>query len=310
MVDLAPTSFNTPDSGYTVTNSPLAPMGFGGASAKPIPASDSGVLATINSWGNQASSTISGQVDKISSLTDMSSIRKNAAGLLGGPSKARVNKTVPVWYQSGNLQTIGAQGNDWRLRVSVANKASILYKTKDAQLLAPLSETDGVIFPITPNINVTHTARYGSTPLTHSNYNTYFYEGSEVAEIAINGEFPIQTNVEGQYLLAAIYFFRAATKMFWGEEELAGTPPPMLYLDGYGSHYFPHVPCVLKGFTHTLQPDVDYIEVTGRGQSLTTRLPTLSQIQITLQPIYSRSTITQFSVSDFARGKLINKGFL
>ena len=37
-------------------------------------------------------------------------------------------------------------------------------------------------------------------------------EGSEAGSIMINGEFPIQNIAEGQYLLAAVYFFRAATK--------------------------------------------------------------------------------------------------
>jgi hypothetical protein len=34
-----------------------------------------------------------------------------------------------------------------------------------------------------------------------------------------------------------------------------------LFLDGYGSHYFPHVPCVITNFTHTLSNDVDYLQV-------------------------------------------------
>ena len=34
-----------------------------------------------------------------------------------------------------------------------------------------------------------------------------------------------------------------------------------MFLDGYGSHYFPHVPCVVTQFSHTLPPDADYIQV-------------------------------------------------
>jgi hypothetical protein len=61
--------------------------------------------------------------------------------------------------------------------------------------------------------------------------------------------------------MAAIYFFRSATKMFFGQGKDVGNPPPMVFLDGYGSHYFPHVPCVISGFTHTLPNEVDYIQV-------------------------------------------------
>jgi hypothetical protein len=35
----------------------------------------------------------------------------------------------------------------------------------------------------------------------------------------------------------------------------------MVFLDGYGSHYFPHVPGVITSFTHTMSSDVDYVEV-------------------------------------------------
>jgi hypothetical protein len=49
--------------------------------------------------------------------------------------------------------------------------------------------------------------------------------------------------------------------MFFGQGANVGNPPPVLFLDGYGSHYFPHVPCVVTNFTHNLSNDVDYIQV-------------------------------------------------
>jgi len=61
--------------------------------------------------------------------------------------------------------------------------------------------------------------------------------------------------------MAAIYFLRASTKMFFGQGANIGNPPPILFLDGYGSHYFPHVPCVITNFTHNLSNDVDYVQV-------------------------------------------------
>ena len=244
----------------------------------------------------------------------MSSIRASASKLLDpfGKKAERKNPAKVQWLDSdGKTQTAGPAGNDWRLRVSVAPTSGLLYRDEDNFVLFPLVADQGVIFPITPTINVTHTAKYDSVSLTHSNYSPQFYSGSEVAAIQINGDFPIQNAIEGQYLLAAIYFFRAATKMFWGNDVLAGTPPPLLYLDGYGSHYFPHVPCVLTTFTHSLLPDVDYIEVPSAGDnSKITRVPTISSIQISLQPVYSRAKVSQFSAVDFARGDLIDKGFI
>ena len=49
--------------------------------------------------------------------------------------------------------------------------------------------------------------------------------------------------------------------MFFGSGSNVGNPPPVIFLDGYGSHYFPHVPCVISSFQHVLSNEVDYIEV-------------------------------------------------
>jgi hypothetical protein len=125
----------------------------------------------------------------------------------------------------------------------------------------PLKETNGVVWPYTPQISVTHSANYSTAQLTHSNYPSHFYNYSEVNDITITGDFTVQSADEGQYLLAAIYFFRSATKMFFGQGANVGNPPPIVFLDGYGSHYFPHVPCVISSFTHTLPQEVDYVQI-------------------------------------------------
>jgi hypothetical protein len=104
-------------------------------------------------------------------------------------------------------------------------------------------------------------ANYSTAVLTHSNYSAHFYNNSDVSDITVNGEFTVQSVEEGQYLMAAIYFLRSATKMFFGQGANMGNPPPILFLDGYGSHYFPHVPCVITNFTHNLSNDVDYLQV-------------------------------------------------
>lgn len=152
--------------------------------------------------------------------------------------------------------------DDWRVRISLSRKLGVFYNdAKLNTLMAPLKKTDGVVFPYTPNITVTHAAQYNATSPTHSNYAQLFYNNSEVQDITIDGEFTVQNIEEGQYLMAAVYFFRSATKMFFGSGENVGNPPPVVFLDGYGQHYFPHVPCVITSFSHTLTAEVDYIEV-------------------------------------------------
>jgi len=224
--------------------------------------------------------------------------------------------------------------DDWRVKVSLAPKSDIFYNSNNPGIMSRLRATQGAIFPYTPEISVTHTARYAESKLTHSNYASYFYEGSEVSAINIKGEYTVQTPDEGVYLLAVISFFRSCTKMFFGtqSQKLAGSPPPMVFLSGYGKYYFPDVPCVLTSFQHTMPSDCDYIDViedtTVFNQDVAlsdgsmykseaailaqavTRVPVMSAVSITLQPVYSRKTLHEdFNLEKFANGDLLaNRG--
>ena len=210
---------------------------------------------------------------------------------------------APLTAQNYTWQGAIPMEEDWRVRISVQPAIQNIFYTY------PLVPTNGVIFPYTPAVTINHVARYGTSQLTHSNYTSYFYEGSEVQNITINGEFTVQNIAEGQYLIAAIQFFRSCTKMFYGASALAGTPPPMVFLDGYGGTYLPHVPCVITQFSHTMPADVDYVNipVVNLGGPATTRLPTNSTLAITLQPIYSRNNVSRnFTVEQFAQGAYLN----
>ena len=274
-------------------------------------------------------------------------IPKNSVSGSGDPAQARLSK---AGLSPGGAMTTGMgaeapnigfdkSGEEWRVRISVSPKAQILYRDPNPGVMKYLKDTDGVIFPYAPQVTVSYAARYGSQPLTHTNYTNFFYEASEVQAIQISGEFSVQNDFDAQYLLGALYFFRAATKMFYGSSgTYQGAPPPIVYLDGYGAHYLPHVPCLVTQFSHTMPNDVDYIEttVTSKGESKTidsatkqptsktgagtittettnqnkTRLPTVSTISITLQPVYSRTKQKEFDFGAFARGDMITKGML
>jgi hypothetical protein len=231
---------------------------------------------------------------------------------------------------------------DWRVRVSLAPNSNYFYNDPSNRLLSPLiSEIGnnitsavvqsinnlfgpsgqtrvGVVFPYTPTLSVSHTANYQAQKLTHNNYTQYFYENSEVSAISLSGEFTVQNVNEGQYLLASIYFFRSITKMFFGNDGMAGNPPPLVYLNGYGQYYLPNVPCVVTSFSHTMPDSVDYMDIPEPGLTYnpavtnptlnSTRLPTTSTISLSLQPVYSRYAQSQrFSLNDFARGALVNQ---
>lgn len=163
--------------------------------------------------------------------------------------------------------TIAAQRNqasqgDWRVKLRLAAGATYLYKDPNiAQdgILYPLAVTDGVVFPYTPQITTAYNANYSPYDLTHSNYRGYFYQNSYVGEIQIQATFTAQDTFEANYLLAVIQFFRSVTKMFYGQDEQRGSPPPLVFLQGLGEFQFNLHPCAVTQFNYTLPADVDYI---------------------------------------------------
>ncbi len=151
--------------------------------------------------------------------------------------------------------------DDWRVRLYLAPGGTYLYNDLNNVLLSPLRKTNGIIFPYTPAISVSHTAQYDSQDITHSNYKLYFYKGSAVENISITAEFTAQDTNEANYLLAVIHFLKSATKMFYGQDKypVAGTPPPICYLDGFGTYQYNKHPLLINSFTYSLPTDVDYI---------------------------------------------------
>lgn len=214
-------------------------------------------------YGEQTEKGGGGYDPSIQGLSEPSNARLAASGIKAGGESSNPAATPNASFQTNPGAGNANMDDDWRVRISLADKANYFYNDPSGTnaLMMPLKKTNGVIFPYIPSISVTHTAQYSGTALTHSNYSQQFYNSSEVSDITITGDFTVQNIDEGKYLMAAVYFFRAATKMFFGNGNNVGNPPPIVFLDGYGNHYFPHVPCVISGFTHTLSPDVDYIEI-------------------------------------------------
>lgn len=299
------------------------------------------VLPNLPLPGNGTSGSIGSQIGQAVGSSLLGSI---------GLSRASNRVNVADFYRYSertagpNAQVIYPKANqDWRVRLSLAPGSNYFYNDPQNILLRPLvSEIGGgstsgvgsailgafgattprigVVFPYTPQLSVTHAANYSPQELTHSNYKQYFYNYSEVQAITVNAEFTVQNINEGQYLLACVYFFRSVSKMFFGNDALAGNPPPILFLNGYGQYYLPNVPVVVTSFAHTMPAEVDYMDIPEPAVTLkaynpqfqnfrlnSTRLPTTSTISLTLQPVYSRrAQSVGFSLNDFARGALIN----
>jgi len=250
-----------------------------------------------------------------------------AGGIFGGAIDQLIGNLAEDAAGLANNISFAGTNKDWRVRVGVNPGSGVLYRGTSPGIMSPLLETDGVIFPFTPTIAMTHSTKYGQNALTHTNYASYFYESSQVDSISVTGEFSVQNSSDASYFMAMIYFFRAAGKMFYGDSgTYQGSPPPILYLNGYGKHYFPNVPCVLTYFNHQLPDNVDYIStrtIVSPGQQRnsnllgnmlgeggTTRVPTNSTITVNLQPVYSRKSQTKFDHQKFASGGQLNKGFI
>jgi hypothetical protein len=289
-----------------------------------------GILDSLSSFGSSLGPNVNdgtatgGVVDSIANVLDPGNVRKQISGLADGGLNSWLTGKKPDVVLNTN-RTVDATAKDWRVKLSLPAGSGLSYGS-DNPLLNVLTNTDGLVFPYTPTVSVTHTARYQEQALTHSNYKNYFYEGSGVEAINIVGDFTAQNHSEALYVLAAVYFLRSCTKMFWGKDAAAGNPPPVLFLDGYGDYYFPHVTCVVTSFQHTMPADTDYIEVQySEGQNTKTlgtsvagtstkqvaRVPLNSQINVTVQPVYSRTNISNnMSLTAFSQGKLISKVFL
>ena len=171
-------------------------------------------------------------------------------------------------------------------------------------IFQPLNNLNGVLFPYTPTIQVSHKASYDPMSLVHTNYVTPQYQHSQVDNISISGIFTANYPAEAEYMVAMLHFFRTVTKMFYGQDDIAGTPPPVLYLDAHGPYAFDHIPVVITNFDYTFPNDVDYISCVVNGNKQ--KVPTSLQVNLSMFPTYSRNNISNnFGLEKFSSGALI-----
>ena len=219
---------------------------------------------------------------------------------------------------------------DWRVRLQIPNSASAVYDSilANNELMAPLVPSRGIFWPLTPAVVIQHSANYNPLAQTHSNYPFQAYQNSQVDSINIIGEFPVQNSDDAKHWVATVNFLRTITKMYFGKDQtLKGNPPPIMHMSGYGDHMFNKVPVVVNTFNVELRPGIDYIstkqtntsyrelngpdagfDLSNEQGASQTWAPTLSNISVLVTPIYSRDSVKNFSLSEFARGQLNGKG--
>jgi hypothetical protein len=204
------------------------------------------------------------QAAQIANFDAVNPDAEEAAAEAAARQKAKEQATLQARYKQPSTP-------DWRVRLVLAEGSTYLYNADPPGVLAPLARSNGVIFPYTPQISTSYQAQYDQYDLIHSNFRGVFYKNSKVNDIQIRGTFTAQDTVEANYLLAVIHFFRSVTKMFYGQDTERGTPPPLVYLVGYGDLQFSGHPCLVSTFNYTLPNDVDYIRAlapNNYGQNL------------------------------------------
>lgn len=226
-----------------------------------------------------------------------------------------------------------SEADDWRVKLVTKDPKYI-----SGPILSPLAATGGMMFPYTPQISITHTASWAPTNPVHSNYASYEYQFSNVDNIIITSDFTAQNHEEARYCLAAIHFLRSVSKMNFGQDPDAGTPPPLLFLQGLGTHILPSIPVIILSSFLDIGPDVDYLSLNvrapvplpGQGQlqeffdaddagtdfglggstgdlsGNITRIPSQFSMNVSLAIAHSReSTSTRFSLSSFLNGAML-----
>jgi hypothetical protein len=273
-------------------------------------------IGKLTGIGTQAGA-IAGGIAGAAGLLNPAITRLAAIGANpGGANSTASNGGSPLVQFGGGFDRYGSSVSDWRVKVTLPPGSPIfaeafsVYPTKG--IMYRLNDDKGVVFPFTPALSMAHTARYESQSLVHSNYNFYNYLGSETGVISITADFAVQNQEDAHYLLGAIYFFRACTKMFYGSGAYVGNPPPVVVLSGYGRSVLPKTPCVVTSFTHSLPADIDYMVDTevGAPNSEVNWLPTHTQLTLSLQPVVSRNKQSNFDLGKYAAGGLTDVGAL
>ena len=264
-----------------------------------------GSLKSVTGSISNITADISGGLNKLTGgnlaggLQSLAGSISKGAGMLNNILSLGRGANLPsggeLFLKQGTpIQLFPGTKGDWRVRITCQ------WNIFNSPLFKPLERTGGVVWPYNPNITISTKAEYNSISTIHSNYQMYGYKNSTVDDITISGEFTCETETDAAYWIAATTFFKTATKMFFGEGALAGNPPLVCNLTGYGSSVFDKVPVIIKSFSVDLKEDVNYINCNTFGTN--TWVPVVSTISVTVAPVYNRRRQRKFNLEQYSRG--------
>lgn len=197
--------------------------------------------------------------------------------------------------------------NDRRIRIRP--KSGIASFAKGSNILKPLIETNGFMFPYTPDVNIQRHAVYSTMNTVHSIQDYSSYTGTQSARATLEGTFTAQNQEEAQYMLACFHFMKTCTIMSFGKDSnnvsTPGTPPPVLLLSGYGQYMMNDLPLIVDDFKMDLPADVDYITLSIDG--VTVNLPVKTKMRVSGYVQNTPAKLRQFDWGEYVKGNLILK---
>jgi len=155
-------------------------------------------------------------------------------------------------------------GTDFRVQLSLPTWLGFI----NSPILKPLKDAGGFVFPYTPTIRISSMASYGHESVMHNNFPITYFKNSAPQQITITGAMNVEDQTQALYWIASLHYLRSVTKMFMGYDILAGNPPPLVFLNGYGSYVFKNVPVVIESVDIELPNDCDYISTPVVGSAL------------------------------------------
>lgn len=200
-----------------------------------------------------------------------------------------------------------------------------------SSLLAPLKNTNGMVWPYQPSVNYQQEVDYTAVEMVHTNQDFYAYKRTPAVKLTVEGEFTVQNQSEGLYALACIHFLRTVTKMYFGQGQNLGTPPPVLLFDAYGQYMFNRLPVIVTNFTANMPKEPDYVPIDlskmeemgpagliyhgmGRDEMLLKEsneyvwLPAVFSISVNLTVQNMPARLRQFDLNEFRNGTLLKGG--
>jgi hypothetical protein len=204
---------------------------------------------------------------------------------------------------------------DWRARLRPKNGGiEQFYQVKDGtELLAPLKESNGLVWQYTPTIFINGSAEYNQALMQGMNYPINTFINSRPPDIPVTADFTANDIYEARYLLAVMTFLKICTKAQFGDiavaKGTAGIPPPVLLFEYLGEHGFNKVPVVVSNYSMQFPDDVDYVPV-ELGETVT-YVPTRTNITVNLTPTYTPEKLRRrFDVDAVTSGEIFRDGFI